>query len=85
MRMMLMLLMLMECGYDESGYQSVVILQVLIWLIGSIFWMVRFRGVFPPDHWLGECGCNERGCSACIQGGYSMKDVAMPFTMLAGC
>ena len=36
MRMMLMLLMLMECGYDESGYQSVVILQVLIWLVGSI-------------------------------------------------
>ena len=71
-------------NYDESGYQSVVILQVLVRLIGSIL-DGPVQGVFPPDHWLGECGCNERGCSACIQGGYSMKDVAMPYyTMLAG-
>ena len=49
MLMMLMLLMLMECGYDESGYQSVVILQVLIWLIGSIL-DGPVQGVFPPDH-----------------------------------
>ena len=49
MRMMLMLLMLMECGYDESGYQSVVILQVLIWLIGSIL-DGPVQGMFPPDH-----------------------------------
>ena len=46
-------------NYDESGYQSVVILQVLVRLIGSIL-DGPVQGVFPPDHWLGKCGCNER-------------------------
>ena len=58
MRMMLMLLMLMECGYDESGYQSVVILQVLIWLIGSIL-DGPIEGCVSAGPW-GKCCCNER-------------------------
>ena len=45
-------------NYDESGYQSVVILQVLVRLIGSIL-DGPIEGCVSAGPW-GECGCNER-------------------------